>query len=96
MLINELHNEYNKDLRLGIGKNTILVTAGLLEEENMTVKYFTVSMYPESKANWLDFIGNMIHLLQNSSGDFTKISKSSTMTHFIIKFPKKSITPKVI
>lgn len=96
MLTNELHTEYNRDLRLGIGKNTILISAGILEEENRTVKHFTVSMYPEAKDIWLDFIGNMIYLLQNSSGDFTKISKSTTMTHFIIKFPKEPITSKII
>lgn len=96
ILINELNIEYNKEIRLRIGKNTILVTAGILEEENMTVKHFTVSMYPIAKADWLDFMGDLIYSLQNHSGVLTKLNQSTAMRHFIIKSPKDTHTPKVI
>jgi len=96
ILINELNVECNKDVRLKIGKNTILVTAGILEEEDMTVKHFTVSMYPLAKAEWLDFIGNLIYSLQNHSGVLTKLNQSTIMRHFIIKSQKNISAPKAI
>lgn len=96
ILLNELDHRNSKSVRLKIGKNTIMVTGGILEEENCRIKHFTVSMYPHVEVCWLDCIGNMIYSLQNCSGTFIKLNKSVSMKQFIIKSQKKVFLPNVI
>ncbi len=93
ILLNELDNVNSRFLRLKVGKNTILVTAGILNEENVTVKHFTVSMYPDVEVSWLDCIGNLLYSLQNRTGILTKLNKSASMMHFIIKSQNHALVP---
>ena len=96
ILVNELDNVKSSFLRLRVGKNTILVTAGILRVENATIKHFTVSMYPNVEVSWLDCIGNLLYLLQNRSGVLTKLNKTASMMHFIIKSQSHPLVPNVI
>ncbi|MGN6532849.1 MAG: prolipoprotein diacylglyceryl transferase [Ginsengibacter sp.] len=96
ILINELDYVNSRSISLKIGKNTILVTGGILDEGNCKIKHFTVSMYPDVKVAWLDCIGRLIYSLQNCTGTFIKLNKSASINHFIIKFRKDIPLPNVI
>ncbi|MEO8861168.1 MAG: prolipoprotein diacylglyceryl transferase family protein [Ginsengibacter sp.] len=96
ILVNELDYVKSSFLMLRVGKDTILVTAGILKEQNVTVKHFTVSMYPDVEVSWLDCIGNLLYSLQNRSGVLTKLNKSDSMMHFIIKSQSHALVPNVI
>ncbi len=96
ILLNELDPSGNKSLRLKVGKNTILVTGGIVEEGNCRIKHFTLSMYPDLKDYWLDCVGNMIYSLQNSNGTFIKLNRSSSVKQFIIKSQKEVFLPNAI
>ena len=96
ILVDELYPGNSRDIKLRVGKNTILVTAGILNEGNTTVKHFTISMYPGVEASWMECIGNMIYSLQNQSGVLTKLNKTQSMMHFIIKIQHDTPAPNVI
>lgn len=84
ILISSLDFENNKVRKLHVGKNTILITGGIVNEKNSIFKYFTVSMYPVSQILWIKCVGRIIYALDGCRGDFTILNKNKCMMQFII------------
>lgn len=77
--------EDNKNTTLNVDANTILITGGIIKQNNITMKYFTVSMYPLTQSLWIESVGRIIYMLNGCSGDFTILKKDHSIMQFVIK-----------